>query len=85
MSVLAFGPFRLDTEARILFKGSEPTLLGQRAVALLHRLLAEGGRPVTKEALISAAWGELAVEDSNLTVQIAALRRVLAEAASGAR
>ena len=30
-----FGPFRLDTEAEILYRGSEPIALGQRAVALL--------------------------------------------------
>ena len=35
-----------------------------------------GGAPVSKDALIEAAWPGLAVEDSNLTVQIAALRRV---------
>src|SRR5262249_5643660 len=35
------------------------------------------GAPVSKDALIDAAWSGLAVEESNLTVQIAALRRVL--------
>ena len=36
---------------------------------------------MSKEALVEAGWGGLAVDDNNLTVQIAALRRVLAEAA----
>ena len=39
--------------------------------------------PVSKDALINAAWSGLAVEESNLTVQIAALRRVLAAEAGG--
>jgi DNA-binding winged helix-turn-helix (wHTH) protein len=43
-------------------------------------LLPVGRRP----PLIEAAWPELAIEESNLTVQIAALRRVLEEAAGGA-
>jgi TolB-like protein len=76
-----FGPFRLDPEAGILYRGAEPTMLGQRAVALLRRLLENAGVPVSKDALVEAGWGGLAVADNNLTVQIAALRRVLAEAA----
>jgi TolB-like protein len=75
-----FGPFRLDLEGRILYHGSEPTMLGQRAVALLRLLLQNAGIPVSKDALIEAGWGGLAVADNNLTVQIAALRRVLADA-----
>jgi TolB-like protein len=76
-----FGPFRLDPEAGILYRGAEPTMLGQRAVALLRRLLENAGVPVSKDALVEAGWGGLAVADNNLTVQIAALRRVLTEAA----
>ena len=76
-----FGPFRLDPEAGILYRGAEPTMLGQRAIALLRRLLENAGVPVSKDALVEAGWGGLAVADNNLTVQIAALRRVLTEAA----
>jgi TolB-like protein/Tfp pilus assembly protein PilF len=79
-----FGPFRLDGDAAILFHGGEPIALGQRAVALLRLLLERAGAPVSKEALIEAAWPGLAIEDSNLTVQIAALRRVFEGVAGGA-
>ncbi len=79
-----FGSFRLDADAEILFRGAEPTTLGQRAVALLRLLLERAGAPVSKSALIEAAWPGLAIEDSNLTVQIAALRRVLEQGAGGA-
>jgi TolB-like protein len=72
-----FGSFALNAEAGMLFRGGEPALLGQRAVALLRLLLEQTASPVSKDALIEAAWPGLAVEDSNLTVQIAALRRVL--------
>ncbi|MGN6773094.1 MAG: winged helix-turn-helix domain-containing tetratricopeptide repeat protein [Rhizobiaceae bacterium] len=74
-----FGPFRLDPGVGILYRGAEPTMLGQRAVALLCRLLENAGAPVSKDALVEAAWGGLAVADNNLTVQITALRRALAE------
>jgi TolB-like protein/Flp pilus assembly protein TadD len=78
-----FGPFRLDADAGILFHGAEPAELGQRAVCLLRLLLERAGEPVSKDALIEAAWPGLAVEDSNLTVQIAALRRVFEHVAGG--
>ena len=79
-TIRTFGPFRLDVEAAILFRGTEPIALGRRAVALLGVLVERPGALISKDALIEAAWSGLAVEDSNLTVQIAALRRVLGEA-----
>jgi TolB-like protein len=82
-TVHTFGPFRLDATAEILFRQAEPVALGRRAVALLRVLVEHVGEPVSKEALIQAAWPGLAVEDSNLTVQIAALRRVLGEVRDG--
>jgi TolB-like protein len=82
-TIYKFGPFGLDADAGILFCGAEPAMLGQRTVALLQLLLERAGAPVSKDALIEAAWPGLAVEDSNLTVQIAALRRVLADKGGG--
>ncbi|WP_189599558.1 winged helix-turn-helix domain-containing protein, partial [Mesorhizobium sp. M4B.F.Ca.ET.169.01.1.1] len=60
-------------------------MLGQRAVALLRLLIQNAGQPVSKDALIDAGWGGSAVADNNLTVQIAALRRTLADAADVAK
>ena len=68
----------------MLFRGAEPTVLGQRAVALLRVLLDRPGEPVSKDALIEAGWPGRTIEDSNLTVQIAALRRIFEEGAGGA-
>ena len=79
------GPFRLDAEAKILFRGAEPVALGQRAVALLHALVERPGIPILKDALIEAAWPGLIVEESNLAVQIAALRRVFGVEPGGER
>lgn len=83
--IYRFGPFRLDPAANLLYRGAEPTMLGRRAVALLCRLLESAGAPVSKDALVEAGWGGLAVADNNLTVQMAALRRVLAETAGAER
>ena len=42
-------------------------------------LIERPGVPVSKDALIQAAWPGLVVEEANLSVQIAALRKVLGE------
>jgi|SRR5579884_3200927 len=81
----ALGPFRLDTHNDVLLRGSEPVALGRRAVALLRALVERPGALIPKDALIAAAWPGQAIEDSNLTVQIAALRRTLGAAPGGER
>lgn len=82
-TIYEFGPFRLETDADTLFHGAEPVALGGRAVALLRLLLEKAGKPVAKDALMEAAWPGLANEESNLTVQIAALRRTFAAVEGG--
>ena len=77
------GPFRLDAETDTLFRRGEPVSLGRRAVALLRVLVERRDIPVSKDALMEAAWAGLTVEESNLTVQIAALRRVLGDEPGG--
>src|SRR5215469_13838919 len=77
------GPFRLDAETDTLFRGGDPVSLGQRAVALLRVLVERQGIPVSKDALMEAAWAGLTVEESNLSVQIASLRRVFGEEPGG--
>jgi TolB-like protein/Flp pilus assembly protein TadD len=77
------GPFRLDGQAGILYRGAEPVGLGQRAVALLRVLVESAGAPVSKDALMEAGWAGLVVEEGNLTVQIAAVRRVLGQEPGG--
>lgn len=85
MAIHEFGPFRLDADAEMLFRESEPVVLGRRAVTLLRLLVERAGTPVSKDALMEAAWPGLAVEESNLTVQIAALRRTFADIEGGTR
>ncbi|TGQ09801.1 MULTISPECIES: winged helix-turn-helix domain-containing protein [unclassified Mesorhizobium] len=83
VTIHRMGPFRLDTEMGIVFRNAEPLALGQRAVALLRVLVERAGAPVSKAALMDAGWSGLAVEESNLTAQIAALRRVFGEEPGG--
>ena len=57
----------------------EPVTLGSRALDVLMTLVGRPGELLTKQELMDAVWPDVAVEDSNLTVQISALRRVLDE------
>jgi adenylate cyclase len=82
-TVYTLGPFRLDIEGDLLWRGTQPAALGRRAIALLRALVEHPGVVVSKDALVDAAWPGQAVEESNLTVQIAALRRVLGEEPGG--
>jgi DNA-binding winged helix-turn-helix (wHTH) protein len=55
-TVYEFGPFRLDISAEILFRGADPMPVGRRAVAVLRALIERPGVPVSKDALMQAAW-----------------------------
>jgi len=85
MAIIALGPFCLDTAHSLLLRGGAPVPLGRRAVAVLRTLVERPGALVSKEVLIKSTWSGRFVEESNLTVQIAALRRVLGEAPGGNR
>jgi TolB-like protein len=52
-------------------------VIGARAFDVLVYLHAHSGRVVTKAELLEHVWADLNVEESNLTVQIAALRKLI--------
>ena len=76
---LFFGLFRLDVKRKLLFRAGEQVPLGQRGFDLLQALVRADGWSVSKQELMDAAWPNQAVEESNLNVQIAALRKALAK------
>jgi DNA-binding winged helix-turn-helix (wHTH) protein len=78
--VFEIGPFRLDANAGVLTRAGNPSVLGPRAVAVLKTLVEHPNQYVSKAGIIDAAWPGLVVEEGNLAVQIAAIRRVLADA-----
>jgi DNA-binding winged helix-turn-helix (wHTH) protein len=84
-ATLVFGPFLLDESTAVLYRGTDPLRVGRRAVALLSALAKRPGIVLSKSELIEAAWPGLAVQDSNLTVQIASLRRALSSEPGGKR
>ncbi|MEP7076232.1 MAG: transcriptional regulator [Acidobacteriota bacterium] len=74
-----FGQFTVNTEKRELFCANEIVPLSSRAFDLLIVLIDRRGNFVSKQELIDVVWEGNLVEDSNLTVQISALRKALRE------
>ena len=82
---ILFGPFRLLPRQRLLLQDGEPVRLGSRALDALIVLLGRPGQLVSKNVPISRLWPDTHVEEGNLKVQIAALRRVLGDGKDGVR
>ncbi len=79
----AFGPFILDRQRGRLLREGRPVAVSSKGLRLLEALLGSPGRVLTKTELMQAAWGDAAVEESNLSVQIAALRKQLGPTVDG--
>ncbi|SHN08154.1 winged helix-turn-helix domain-containing protein [Rhizobacter sp. OV335] len=83
--VFCFGPFRLLAQQQLLLDGEAPVRLGSRAIEVLCALVESPGTLVTKRDLMARAWHGTVVEQSNLKVTIAALRRALGDGRPGHR
>ncbi|MCP4559732.1 MAG: adenylate cyclase [Bosea sp.] len=82
-SRFAFGPFVLDPSAGTLLENDVRVGASYRGLRLLGALLARSGDILSKAELLDAGWPGLAVEEGNLTVQIAQLRKLLGTRADG--
>ena len=78
-----FGTFVLDGAEGTLRDRGAPVEVGGKGLALLEALLEADGKTLTKSALMDAAWPKTAVEESNPTVQVAALRKCLGQTPDG--
>lgn len=78
-----FGPYTLDPERGALLRDGAALAIGHRGMALLRALVEADGQVVTKAELMDAAWPNSVVEESNLSVQVAALRKLLGPTADG--
>jgi len=81
----SFGPFRLFAAERLLQKGDEPIPLGGRALDILIALVERAGEVVTRRELIARVWPDVTVEEANLRVHIAGLRKALGDGQDDAR
>ncbi len=82
---ISFGPFRLFPKQLLLLDGETPVRLGSRARDILIALLERPGELVSKEDLVARVWPNTFVEEGNLKVHVAALRRALGDGQGGNR
>lgn len=74
-----FEDFELDTQRRLLTRNGSPVALKPKAVELLIALIENRGRTVSKADLLDRVWDDHFVEEKNLSVHVAALRKSFGE------
>jgi hypothetical protein len=81
----SFGPFVLVPDRQQLVKGTERerVRIGIRSLEILNALVERAGELVTKNELISRVWPDTFVDESNLKVNVAGLRRALGDCQRG--
>jgi predicted ATPase/DNA-binding winged helix-turn-helix (wHTH) protein len=80
---LSFGPFRLNPARRVLLRDGKPLRLGSRALDLLIALVENGKDLISKEDLLKRVWPDTFIEEANLRVHVAALRKLLGDEGTG--
>lgn len=75
---IMFGDFVASPAARTLMRRGRPVEIGSRAFDLLVVRLRSLGKLVPGEELVRQVWASTTVEDANLRVQMALLRKARA-------
>ncbi len=74
---ISFGPFIFDRARMTLARDGRSVLLGGRGATILQVLLEAEGRAVGKSELMDRVWPGQVVEEGNVSVQVAGLRKAL--------
>ena len=74
-----FGPFQLFPNRQLLLREGVPVPIGGRALDILTLLARRPGEVVSKAEILKFCWPGVFVHESNIKVNIAALRRALSE------
>lgn len=77
MSRHDIGPFALDTRTLLLMREDEIVRIPMKTVEVLLALLERRGEVVTKDELMKVVWPDSIVEEANLSVHVALLRKTL--------
>ncbi len=85
MSVVLFGDFVLDLDARELRRGDGPVPLSPKAYQLLEVLVRNRPRALSKSALQEHLWPDTFVVEKNLVNLIAEIRQSLGDQAAHPR
>lgn len=82
---VSFGSFEFYPARQLLLDAGKPVRIGSRACAILSALLEKQGQLVGKQELIEWVWPNTFVEEGNLRVHMATLRRALGDGQGGRR
>ncbi len=66
-----------ESTRRTLSRAGKPVRLGSRALDLLIALVENGKDLISKEDLLKRVWPDTFIEEANLRVHVAALRKLL--------
>ena len=77
--IYEFDNFRLDVGERQLLRDGKPVVLSAKAFDLLLVLVEHNGHLIGKDELYNRVWRDQTVEESNLTVQMSAIRKALGD------
>jgi DNA-binding winged helix-turn-helix (wHTH) protein len=83
-SQYSFDPFVLDAAARRLTRDGAAIALADRHFDVLLQLVSHAGVVLSKDALVEAAWRDVAVTDNSLEQAVSTLRRLLGTSPDGA-
>jgi len=75
----AFGPFRFDSEKRVLVRDGKPVPVAPKTAEILLVLVEHAGHLVDKDDLMKRVWPDAFVEEGNLNKNVSVLRKVLGE------
>jgi Tol biopolymer transport system component/DNA-binding winged helix-turn-helix (wHTH) protein len=74
-----FGPFVLDLDRQLLWKGGELLHVPAKTLLLLATFVRRPGELLGKAEIFQTVWGETVVEENTLARRVAMLRRILGE------
>src|SRR5262245_19571120 len=74
-----FGPFRLDSVERLLYRDGEVVSLTAKIFDILLVFVRNSGRTLEKEEMMREVWPDQFVEEGNLTRNVSTLRKALGE------
>lgn len=77
--IFEFGPYRLDSSQRLLFRDGERLHLTPKLLEMLILLIERRGQTVPREELMSALWPNTVVEAGGLARNVSMLRKALGE------
>jgi TolB-like protein/Tfp pilus assembly protein PilF len=81
--IVSFGDCEIDVERRELRRANGPVHVEPQVFDLIHYLVENRDRVVSKDDLIASIWGGRIVSDSTLTSRINAARKALGDSGEG--